>query len=103
MLIKNDWYLRFILWRERNITEKNFILILSLLTGLLGGMAALLLKWAIHFIQDMLTSHFSINNANYLYLLYPVVGILISGIYVRYLVKDDIIHGVTCILYAISQ
>lgn len=99
----NDWYLRMILWRERHITEKNFILILSLVTGLLGGAAALLLKYIIHGIQGWLTNHFSVEDANYLYLLYPIIGIFLAGIYVRYIVKDDISHGVTRILYAISQ
>ncbi|MDO5570377.1 MAG: chloride channel protein [Bacteroidales bacterium] len=95
--------MKMILWRERHITEKNFVLILSLFTGLLGGVAALLLKYAIHWIQNMLTNHFDSEQANYLYLLYPIVGILLAGVYVRYIVKDDISHGVTRILYAISQ
>ncbi|MGL4292746.1 MAG: chloride channel protein [Bacteroidales bacterium] len=99
----NDWYLRMILWRERHITEKNFILILSFITGLLGAGAALVLKFIIHAIQGLLTNHFSIENANYLYLIYPIIGIFLAGIYVRYVVKDDISHGVTRILYAISQ
>ncbi len=100
---ENDWYMRMILWRERNITEKNFILILSFLVGILGAVAALILKFIIHGIQDLLTNHFSIDKANYLYLIYPVVGIFITGLYVRYIVKDDISHGVTRILHAISQ
>lgn len=99
----NDLLLKFILWRERHISEKNFILILSFVTGLLGAIAALILKFLIHFIQGFLTSHFNADQANYLYLLYPVVGILIAGVYVRYIVKDNISHGVTRILYAISQ
>ncbi len=100
---KNDWYLRMILWRERHITEKNFILILSFATGVLGAIAALILKFIIHAIQDLLTHHFSDDKANYLYLIYPIIGILLTGLYVRKVVKDDISHGVTRILYAISQ
>ncbi len=100
---ENDWYMRMILWRERNITEKNFVLILSFIVGILGAVAALILKFIIHGIQDLLTNHFSIDKANYLYLIYPVIGIFITGIYVRYIVKDDISHGVTRILHAISQ
>ncbi len=101
--VKHDILLRFILWRERHISEKNFVLILSFLTGLLGAGAALVLKYIIHFIQNFLTSHFSMDKANYLYLLYPVIGIFITGLYVKYVVKDNISHGVTRILYAISQ
>ena len=100
---ENDWYMRMILWRERNITEKNFVLILSFVVGILGAVAALILKFIIHGIQDLLTNHFSIDKANYLYLIYPVIGIFLTGIYVRYIVKDDISHGVTRILHAISQ
>ncbi len=100
---EKDWYMRMILWRERNITEKNFVLILSFIVGILGAVAALILKFIIHGIQDLLTNQFSIDRANYLYLIYPVIGIFITGIYVRYIVKDDISHGVTRILHAISQ
>ncbi len=103
MRLNTDWYLKMILWRERHITEKNFILILSFITGLLGAGASLLLKFIIHGIQGLLTDHFDMEQANYLYLLYPVIGIFLTGLYVRYIVKDDISHGVTRILYAISQ
>ena len=57
----------------------------------------------IHFIQTFLTNNFSSTGANYLYLIYPVVGIFLTGLFVRYIVKDDISHGVTKILYAISK
>jgi len=89
-------------WRENHLTEQQFVLVLAFLTGLAGAGAALILKYLIHTFQHLLTFNF-IDGANYLYLLYPVVGILIAGCYVRYFVKDDIGHGVTKILYAISQ
>ena len=98
-----DWFLKLLVWREKNIKEKNFILILSFIIGILAAGAALILKYLIHFIQNLLTEHFSISDANYLYLVYPIIGILLSGLYVRYIVKDDISHGITRILYAISQ
>ena len=94
---------RFILWREQHIKEKRFILILSFLVGIFTAFAALLLKLLIHWIQTLLTENFSTTQANYLYLVYPVIGIFLTGLFVRYVVKDDISHGVTKILYAISQ
>lgn len=94
---------RIVNWRERHITQQQFVLILAFLTGLAGAAAALLLKWLIHTFQHLLTQYFLIDGANYLYLLYPVLGILIAGCFVRYIVRDDIGHGVTKILYAISQ
>lgn len=93
---------RIVRWRERHLTPQQFVLVLAFLTGLAGAAAALILKGLIHTYQHWLTSTF-VNDANYLYLLYPVVGILIAGVYVRYVVRDDIGHGVTKILYAISQ
>lgn len=92
-----------IVWREKHIKEKNFVLILALLTGIAGGFAALLLKWLIHFISGTLLLPIDISSGNYLYLLYPMVGIVIVTFYVRFVVKDNISHGVTRVLYAISR
>ena len=94
---------RIVTWREKHLTEQQFVLILAFFTGLAGASAALILKWLIHTFQHLLTMYFVVDGANYLYLLYPVVGILIAGLFVRYVVRDDIGHGVTKILYAISQ
>ena len=94
---------RFIRWRENNIKEKQFILILSFLVGIFTAFAALILKFFIHSIQNFLTDNFNATEANYLYLVYPVVDIFLSGWFVRNIVKDDISHGVTKILYAISR
>ena len=98
-----NWLQRFLAWREKNIKEKRFILILSFLVGIFTALAALLLKLLIHWIQNFLTDNFNATEANYLYLVYPVVGIFLTGLFVRYVVKDDISHGVTKILYAISR
>lgn len=61
------------------------------------------LKNLIHWIQHLLSVNFEADQVNYLYLLYPVIGILLAGLFVKYIVRDDISHGVTKILYAISQ
>lgn len=90
-------------WRKAHIPEKRFILILSFLVGIFTAMAALILKMLIHTIQNFLTENFDTTEANYLYLVYPVVGIFLAGFFVRNVVRDDISHGVTKILYAISR
>ncbi|WP_321518679.1 chloride channel protein [uncultured Bacteroides sp.] len=94
---------RFIIWRENHIKEKQFILLLSFVVGVCTAFAALVLKFLIHLIQNFLTDNFNATEANYLYLVYPVVGILLVGLFVRNIVKDDISHGVTKILYSISR
>ncbi|GHV57937.1 chloride channel protein [Bacteroidia bacterium] len=94
---------RLLSWREQHIREQHFILILSLMIGIITAFAAILLKTTIHVIKHLLTERMDITNANWVYLVYPVIGILLSGLFVKYIVKDDIGHGVTKILYAISQ
>jgi len=102
-MAKGNWFGSVLLWREKHIRERYFILILSFIIGICTSLAALLLKETIHLIQRFLTSHIEITEANYFYLIYPVIGILLAGLFVKYIVKDDIGHGVTKILYAISQ
>ena len=97
------WYEKMIAWRELHIKQRQFLLILSLVIGIFTAFAAFLLKSSIHLIQYLLTENFSRNNVNFWYLVFPAIGILITSLFVRKIVKDDISHGVTRILYAISQ
>ena len=88
---------------QQKLSKRQFMLVLSLLVGLSSGMAANVLKWIIHTIEHLLTSRFVITQGNALYLLYPVVGILLSALFIKYIVRDNIGHGVTKILYALSR
>ncbi len=100
---KKSWLQRFILWREKHIKEKKFVLILSFVVGILTALAANLLKFLVEYIKEFLTENFDSTGANWLYLVYPVIGIFLTGLFIRHVVKDDISHGVTKILYAISR
>jgi CIC family chloride channel protein len=98
---KGTFY-KFLLWRQKHIKEQTFILIVSFLVGIGSAIAALILKSSIHFIQHLLTSNLQ-EGVNYWLLIYPAIGILLAGLFVKYVVRDDISHGVTKILFAISQ
>lgn len=98
-----DWWMKVVIWREHHIKERTFVVFLALVVGIFGGFAAQLLKFIISSIAGWLTSHFSTTGANYLYLVYPVVGIVLTVLFVKYVVKDNISHGVTKVLYAISR
>ncbi|OQB31108.1 MAG: Voltage-gated ClC-type chloride channel ClcB [Bacteroidetes bacterium ADurb.Bin174] len=102
-MIKKDWHIKMIAWREEHVPQRHFILILSFVVGILASVAANLLKYLIHLIHILLTESFSRDQVNYWYLLFPAIGILLASLFVRYIVKDDISHGITKILYAISQ
>ena len=97
------WFLSIVTWRERHIKEKTFVNILALVVGVAGGVAALMLKGMVHTLESVLTSFLSIDSGNWLLLILPLVGIIITAMYVKYVVKDNISHGVTRVLYAISQ
>ena len=94
---------RLLLWREKKIKDKHFVLILSFVVGILTALAASLLKFLIEYIKHFLTENFDSTGVNWLYLVYPVIGILLTGLFIRNVVRDDISHGVTKILYAISR
>ena len=98
-----DWWLKVVTWRERHIKEREFMLMLALFVGVVCGFAAQLLKFLIHLISSLLTSRISETTANWIYLVCPVIGILIVTLFIRYVVKDNISHGVTKVLYAISR
>ena len=93
---------RFNIWRERHMSHKQFVLVLSFFVGVLSALAAYLLHHLIHFIQHLLTGGFDVHSFNWLYLVFPVIGIFITGLFIRKVVRDDISHGVTKVLYAIS-
>ncbi|HPA77153.1 MAG TPA: chloride channel protein [Kiritimatiellia bacterium] len=94
---------KLIAWRESHVSQRHFILVLSLLAGVFSSLAAFILKSAIHFIQHLLTRDLSRADVSYWYLVFPVTGIILTALFVRYVVRDDISHGITRILYAISQ
>lgn len=94
---------RMVAWRIAHISERNFLYILSIIIGLFSGIAALVLKNLIHFVAERLTSWFSVDGISYLFLVYPLIGIFLTVIFVKFIIKDDIGHGVSKILYSISR
>ena len=90
-------------WRRRNLSDRNFVLLISLLVGVFTALAGLLLKWLIEQIEVLLTHEFAATSSNWLYLVYPVVGVWLTMLFIRYIVRDDIGHGVTKILFAIAR
>ncbi len=90
-------------WRATHVSERMFVFKLAFLVFFLSAVAAYVLHWLINQIVAFLTGNFNAGSFNLLYLVYPVVGILLTMLFVRYVVKDNISHGITRILYAISQ
>lgn len=91
------------IWTKiKHLPESTLLLVLSLVIGLLSGLAAVLLKLFIQFIKDLLTTHVSLPAESLAYFLLPGLGMLLSLLFVKYFVKDNISHGVTRVLESIS-
>ena len=91
------------MWLDTRLRRKQLLVLLSFLVGVFTAFAALVLKNLIELIERLLTHGFDITHINWLYLVYPAIGVLLSALFIRYIVRDDIGHGVTKILFAISR
>ena len=101
--MSNSFYDRMIEWRERHISGKNLVLLLSFFVGMFSAAAAAILKSFIHLIQRLVEEQLIADERTWWYLITPVIGITLAALFVKYIVRDDISHGITKILYAISQ
>lgn len=93
----------FLSWRAKKLNDKTFVLILSILIGLLAGIAAAILKVTVITIGDKLFSFYSDTDTILLLIGFPLVGILLTVIFLKYIVNDNVGHGVPRILYVISK
>ena len=89
-------------WQKEHISDRQMTLILAFVIGLLASVAGFFLHSIVHEIQILLTSGFEKSTYNLLFLLFPIVGIYLTSLFIKYVVRDNISHGITRVLYAIS-
>ena len=99
----NDFYGRFLMWRLRHIRNRDFLLILSMLVGIASGFAAVLMKNMIHYTHSFFTEKLQVDAGSIWFFILPFFGILLTWIFIKFFVRDEISHGVTKVLYAISR
>lgn len=102
-MAKNDLITRLLIYRLRHMSNQTFILILSGCIGVFSGLAAVILSTAVHGIQSFLTDGFYPSYANYLYILYPIIGISAAFFLGKYVLKDVGGHGIPDVLFTISK
>lgn len=91
-------------WRMQKISNRNFLIILAFVVGIIGGLAAALLKGLTHFIASTLQNDIDWHFKYSFYLILPLLGILLSVIYVRKFLRGKRLeHGITPIIYSISR
>src|SRR4051812_14944696 len=97
-------FFQFIRHRQRYINDRNFLIIASLIVGLLSGLAAISLKALVHFIQHLLEGGFDIKYENFLYFIYPLIGIMLSILYIRNVHRGIYFDkGLSSIIFSISK
>ncbi|MBR3647776.1 MAG: chloride channel protein [Paludibacteraceae bacterium] len=103
-MLSNSKYIdRLVAWREEHVPEKQLVLLLSFFVGVFTALASFVLKSLIGGFRYLIETYLVADTHTYWYLITPMMGIALAAMYVRFVVKDDISHGITKILYAISQ
>lgn len=97
------FYNLILIWREKYLPHRQFVYILSFIVGIVSGLAAVTLKNTVLIIQYFLLHNLPANKLNFLYLFLPLLGILLTVLIVKIFIKDDIVHGITKILFSISK
>ena len=87
----------------KKLSERQVLIILAVVVGALAGLATYLFEILLHLVKDGLVNWFDVNTYHFLYLIYPVIGIILATLFVKYIVRDNISEGVTRVLYAMSR
>jgi len=98
----NAW-IGFLLWRSRHISSRNFIYVLSVIVGIISGFAAASLKWSVHKTQHWLFSLNEYFKFDSLFLVYPLIGLLLTSAFVVYINRKKLGHGLSNIIYVITR
>ncbi len=94
---------KFLVWRVKHISHRQFVLLLSIVIGFLAGIAAVVIKNSVHFIQELLI-HDSIKEyKSYLYFAYPLIGIAVAVVFIKYVIRNRVGHGIPTVLHTISK
>jgi len=94
---------RFLIWRVRHVSQKNFIMALSVVIGILAGVGAVSIKYAVHFVQAIVHLKVLESYVLVLYFLLPLVGLTLAVVFMRFILKRPVGHGIPSVLYALSK
>jgi len=94
---------RFLIWRLKYITHKQFVFLVSIVVGFLSGLGAVLVKNFTYLIQSLLEGTLVKDYHNAFYFIFPIIGFSLVYIYIKYILKRKVSHGIPSTLYAISK
>lgn len=94
---------KFLIWRRNHLSDSRFVMLLSIVVGFAAGLGAVVIKRSVGFIEHLLTSGFSDDIHNYMYFIYPGIGLLLVVLFNKFILKKPVGHGIPNVLYAISK
>ncbi len=103
MGIKGEVLKKFVSWRLKPRSGYYLLVFLSMLTGFLAGIAAAIIKHSVKFIENMIDRGIPDNVTNYLYFIYPFIGIALAVLFMHFILRQPVNHGIPSLLYAISK
>jgi CIC family chloride channel protein len=102
-MAKHTFFDRIYLYQYKILKPRQFVLVLSFVVGILSGLAGVVLKNTLYYTNFFLTNGFTFKAVHFFYLLYPLFGLILTYFFVTYIVKDNISHGISKVLYRISK
>src|SRR5664280_1490077 len=102
-MFKNRFFKKITRQSLLEVDQVKLVYFLSLVIGLLSALAAALLKYSIHYIHKILTQGITSEPGTYLYLAFPLIGMFLTFMFVKFIVRDNISHGISRILFSISR
>lgn len=100
---KNKILKKFLVWRLRHINDRQFMMMISAVLGVFVGLATTIIKNSVYIIESLLTGDFTEDYSNYLYLTYPMIGILIAVLFIKLIIRQHVGHGIPSVLFAVSK
>ncbi|PRY98742.1 chloride channel protein [Marinilabilia salmonicolor] len=94
---------KFLKWRLRHISNRQFIMFLSILIGIASGLGAVAIKNSVHFISVLVQDIIHAEGPGYIFLFSPIIGILLTVLFIKYVLKRPVRHGIPNVLYALSK
>tara|TARA_R110002050_G_scaffold48356_3_gene112475 strand:+ start:31699 stop:33492 length:1794 start_codon:yes stop_codon:yes gene_type:complete len=100
---KKSWFTKFLVWRVKHISERQFIYFLSVLVGFTSGVGAVVLKNLTHFFQHLLEGKLVKYYHQAFYFVFPIIGLILVYLVIKYIIRHKVSHGIPSTLFAISK
>src|SRR5210317_103337 len=100
---KKSLLTKFFIWRLKHVSHKQFVYVLSVIVGFTSGLAAVFIKNLTHYIQLLLEGKLIQDYHTAFYFIFPIIGLLITYLLIKYIIRNKITQGIPATLFSISK